>query len=249
MDVFIEIRQGYQALVFQERLSEDDVPRFTAELQSWCHALLKPDDKALLIDLEKVVFVASGILRVLLTNARRLQREGRRVVLLNISPEVGDVLRRNGFLELFETCGEISTCTTVGDRLPNKDSALPKLYILAGGSALECAEGDTLGTEGSVGTEWVKNIPGIGVRHVLFYFFEGRWHLNVDQGVTAKTRLDQAWMTPGQTVQLRGPHLLQIGALRLPLQIIGPSPPLQPRRILRWANQFARRIKLLSAQR
>lgn len=63
--------------------------------------LLLPDKGTTVFDLNKMSYMSSAGLRVLLLAYRRASRSGARVVLARVPPEVREIMSTTGFLDFF----------------------------------------------------------------------------------------------------------------------------------------------------
>ena len=67
--------------------------------------VIEKGENALVIDFEKLNYISSAGLRVLLIAAKQLQQSGGRIALHAMSPSVREVFEISGFLRLLEAYG------------------------------------------------------------------------------------------------------------------------------------------------
>lgn len=63
---------------------------------------LMPQAGTVILDLSKMVYMSSAGLRVLLLIHRRARRDGAKIVLAGLVPDVREVMSATGFLDFFE---------------------------------------------------------------------------------------------------------------------------------------------------
>jgi anti-anti-sigma factor len=82
------------------------VPRFDAytasEVEAAFRDLITKGAKKIVCDFSQTVYVASAGLRVLLANAKTLQKSGGQIVLASLKPYVQEVFDISGFSQLFK---------------------------------------------------------------------------------------------------------------------------------------------------
>jgi anti-sigma B factor antagonist len=84
-------------ITFDGSLDSDTAPSVRTDLER-----LIPEAGTAVLDLEKLTYLSSAGLRVLLLVHRRAQQSGARIVLIRLSPDVREVMSATGFLSFFE---------------------------------------------------------------------------------------------------------------------------------------------------
>ena len=224
MEVAVEIVGGKPVLVFSRRLDDEAAGRFNRELGLWVERLLTKGITDLAIEFSGVSYVTSAILRSLLSMAKRVRARGGTLCILNPSPEIQETFGIIGFREIFESYGGkcISSLPPVplAERAPT-DTA--QLDIIVGNRVFACADGDTLGTEGSLGPELFSDLPGVAARPVRFQNAGGHWVALVPPDPGSIVRIDSQVVAPGQEAILKGDHVLQIGEVRVRVHVTLPE--------------------------
>ena len=237
MESFLEVQQNQLWLVLLDRLTEDDVGRLGAEIQMWCDSAAKMGIRELHLDLAAVTMVSSGSLRLLLTMARRLQRDQMVLVLTSLSPGVADSLTTSGFLKVFEAHGRIASTPRVAPTFPSRGGLEePQLDLGMGSDVFVVSDGDALGSAGKFAPQLLQ-LRGIAEKHAVFHLGEGQWWVAVTESAGTKTQLDAISLSPGQIAPLRGAHTLQLASLRVYLQV---TPPRWSRLVRRYFSRIGR---------
>ena len=86
-----------------------------------------------------------------------------------------------------------------------------------------CADGDTLGTEGSLGPELFSDLQGVAARPVRFQNAGSHWVALVPGDPGSIVRVDSQVVAPGQEAILKGDHVLQIGEVRVRVHVTLPE--------------------------
>lgn len=226
MEVTVEIKANQPVLVYSGRLDEEAATRFNRELSQWVERMLSRNVTALMLDFYEVTFVSGVVLRSMLSMARRVRARGGAICILNPSAEAQETFEVIRFREIFESYGgKVVTAIpqlVEPSRAPG-ESETPQLDILIGDRALSCKDGDTLGTEGSLGAELFADLPGVGARPVRFSNDGSYWLATVAQEPGSVVRVDNQVIGPGQQAILKGDHLLQIGEVRVRLRVTLPG--------------------------
>ena len=224
MEVAVEIADGRPVLVFSRRLDDEVANRFNRELGIWVERLLTKGVTDLAIDFSGVSFVSSVILRSLLSMAKRVRARGGTLCLVNPSAEIEETFGVIGFREIFQSYGgkfRLSLpVAPMPERTPNETA---QLDILVGDRVFACAEGDTLGTEGSLGPELFTDLPGVSARPVRFQNAGGHWIAVLPPDPGSIVRVDNQVVAPGQHAVLKGDHILQIGEVRVRAHVTLPE--------------------------
>jgi len=224
MEVTVEIRANQPVLVYSGRLDEEAATRFNRELSEWVERMLSRNVTTLMLDFSEVTFVSGVVLRSILSMARRVRARGGVICIANPSIDVQETFDVIRFREIFESYGGKLTMgapqVVEATRAPSQ--AL-QLDILIGGRALSCKDGDTLGTEGSLGAELFAGLPGVGARPVQFQSDGSHWLARVAQEPGSMVRVDNQVIGPGQQAILKGDHWLQIGEVRVRLHVTLPD--------------------------
>jgi len=224
MEVAVEIRADKPVLVYSGRLDEESAARFSKELTQWVERMLNRNVRELMLDFADVTFVSSVVLRLLLSMARRVRARGGAVSILNPSPEVKDTFEVIRFGEIFESYGGNLVVAAPLAKPPSRTPAeAAQLDLLFGDRVVSCKDGDTLGTEGSVGAEWFSDLPGVAARPVQLQHSGTYWLVAVAQEPGSVVRVDNQVIAAGQQAVLKGDHLLQIGEVRLRLHVTLPE--------------------------
>ena len=90
-------RGNVTVITFDGSLDSNTTPSVRTDLER-----LIPDAGTAVLDLEKMTYLSSAGLRVLLLVHRRAQQSGTRIVLTKLSPDVREVMNATGFLNFFE---------------------------------------------------------------------------------------------------------------------------------------------------
>ena len=169
MEVAVEIVEGKPVLVFSRRLDDEAAGRFNRELGLWVERLLAKGMSDLAIEFSGVSYVTSAILRSLLSMAKRVRARGGTLCILNPSAEIQETFGVIGFREIFESYGGKFRLSLPAVPLPEPTpTETAQLDIIVGNRVFACADGDTLGTEGSLGPELFSDLPGVAARPVRF---------------------------------------------------------------------------------
>lgn len=242
MESFFEIQRDEIWLILADRLTEDDVPRLSLEIQLLSKHLSEAGSQELFLDFRKVTMVSSGILRVLLIAAQRLEREKMLLTVVNLSAEVADSLSTSGFRETFEKIGRIAVIPREVTAFPEPTTENPfQLCIALGSMVFACSEGDSLGSKGSFLPNLFR-LPGIAENHVAFHLADNQWFVRAAEVAGIKTRLDNISLAPGQSVALKESHMLLLGSLRVYLRVARMPAPIQAAKRLFSLAAVARRV-------
>ncbi|MBV8224817.1 MAG: STAS domain-containing protein [Verrucomicrobia bacterium] len=220
MEVTVEIRANQPVLIYSGRLDEEAAPRFNRELSQWVERMLSRNLATLLLDFSEVTFICGVVLRSMLSMARRVRARGGAICIADPSIDVQETFEVIRFREIFESYG--GKLTTGAPQLvgPNRAPGdTSQLDILFGDRALSCKDGDTLGSEGSLGAELFAGLPGVAARPVRFQREGSHWVATVAQEPGSVVRVDKQVIGSGQQAILRGDHWLQIGEVRLRLHV------------------------------
>jgi len=224
MEVTVEIRANQPVLVYSGRLDEEAATRFNRELSQWVERMLSRNVMTLMLDFSEVTFVSGVVLRSILSMARRVRARGGAICIANPSIDVQETFEVIRFREIFESYGGKLTMgapqVVEATRAPSQTL---QLDILIGGRALSCKDGDTLGTEGSLGAELFAGLPGVGARPVQFQSDGSHWLARVAPEPGSMVRVDNQVIGPGQQAILKGDHWLQIGEVRVRLHVTLPD--------------------------
>jgi hypothetical protein len=178
----------------------------------------------LMLDFSEVTFVSGVVLRSILSMARRVRARGGVICIANPSIDVQETFEVIRFREIFESYGGKLTMgapqVVEATRAPSQTL---QLDILIGGRALSCKDGDTLGTEGSLGAELFAGLPGVGARPVQFQSDGSHWLARVAPEPGSMVRVYNQVIGPGQQAILKGDHWLQIGEVRVRLHVTLPD--------------------------
>ena len=224
MEVAVEIVDGKPVLVFSRRLDDEAAGRFTRELGQWVERLLTKGTSELAIEFSGVTYVTSAILRSLLSMAKRVRARGGTLCILNPSAEIQETFGIIGFREIFESYGgRLRLSLPTAPKPERAPTEIAQLDILLGDKILACTDGDTLGTEGSLGPELFTDLPGVAARPVRFQNAGNHWIAAVPQDGGSIVRIDNQVIAPGQQAILKGDHLLQIGEVRLRAHVTLPE--------------------------
>ena len=224
MEVAVEIVDGKPVLVFSRRLDDDAAARFNRELGQWVERLLTKDMSDLAIEFSGVSYITSAILRSLLSMAKRVRARGGTLSILNPSAEIQETFGVIGFREIFESYGGKFRLSLPAAPQPERaPTEIAQLDILVGDRVLACADGDTLGTEGSLGPELFTDLPGVAARPVCFQNAGTHWVAAVPPDGGSIVRVDNQVIAPGQQAILKADHLLQIGEVRIRAHVTLPE--------------------------
>jgi anti-anti-sigma factor len=224
MEVTVEIRANQPVLVYSGRLDEEAATRFNRELSQWVERMLSRNVMTLVLDFSEVTFVSGLVLRSMLSMARRVRARGGAICIANPSIDVQETFEVIRFREIFESYGgKLTTGIPQVVETTRAPSQTPQLDILIGDRALSCKDGDTLGTEGSLGAELFAGLTGVGPRPVQFQSDGSHWLATVAQEPGSVVRVDNQVIGSGQHAILRGDHWLQIGEVRLRLHVTLPE--------------------------
>lgn len=178
----------------------------------------------LVLDFSDVTFISGLVLRSMLSMARRVRARGGTICIANPSIDVQETFEVIRFREIFESYGGKLTVgvpqVVEATRAPSQTL---QLDILIGDRALSCKDGDTLGTEGSLGAELFAGLTGVGPRPVQLQSDGSHWLATVAQEPGSVVRVDNQVIGSGQHAILRGDHWLQIGEVRLRLHVTLPE--------------------------
>jgi anti-sigma B factor antagonist len=224
MEVAVEIIEGKPVLVFSRRLDDEAAGRFNRELSVWVERLLTKGVADLALEFSGVSYITSAILRSLLSMAKRVRARGGTLCILNPSAEIQETFGVIGFREIFESYGGKFRLSLPAVQLPQRvptDAA--QLDIIVGNRVFACAEGDTLGTEGSLGPELFSDLPGVAARPVRFQSAGTHWVALVPPDPGSIVRVDSQVVAPGQEAILKGDHVLQIGEVRVRVHVTLPE--------------------------
>jgi anti-sigma B factor antagonist len=224
MEVAVEIVEGKPVLVFSRRLDDEAAGRFNRELSVWVERLLTKGMADLALEFSGVSYITSAILRSLLSMAKRVRARGGTLCILNPSAEIQETFGVIGFREIFESYGGKFSLSLPAVQLPQRvpvDTA--QLDLIVGNRVFACAEGDTLGTEGSLGPELFSDLPGVGARPVRFQNAGTHWLALVPPDPGSLVRVDSQVVVPGQETILKGDHVLQIGEVRVRVHVTLPE--------------------------
>ncbi len=91
----IEFRRDSGTLIIltEERVDSANAPAFYQELDSAIDA----DDRAVVMDMERLTYISSAGLRVILQTARKLQQQGAKFAICSLSGTVQEVFEISGF--------------------------------------------------------------------------------------------------------------------------------------------------------
>ena len=224
MEVTVEIRANQPVLIYSGRLDEEAATRFNRELSQWVERMLSRDVTTLMLDFSEVTFVSGVVLRSMLSMARRVRTRGGAVCIVNPSIDVQETFEVIRFREIFESYGgKLTMGAPQVVETTRAPSQTPQLDILIGDRALSCKDGDTLGTEGSLGAELFAGLQGVGARPVRFQSDGSHWLAAVAQEPGSMVRVDNQVIGPGQQATLKGDHWLQIGEVRVRLHVTLPD--------------------------
>jgi anti-anti-sigma factor len=224
MEVTVEIRANQPVLVYNGRLDEEAATRFNRELSQWVERMLSRSVTTLLLDFSEVTFVSGVVLRSLLSMARRVRARGGVICIVNPSTDAQETFDVIRFREIFGSYGgKLITAVPQLVQPTRAPSETPLLDILIGDRALSCKDGDTLGTEGSLGAELFAGLPGVAARPVRFQSDSSHWVATVAQEPGSVVRVDNQVLGPGQQAILKADHLLQIGEVRVRLRVTLPG--------------------------
>lgn len=224
MEVTVEIRANQPVLVYSGRLDEEAATRFNRELSQWVERMLSRNVMNLMLDFSEVTFVSSLVLRSMLSMARRVRARGGAICIVSPSIDVQETFEVIGFREIFESYGgKLATGVPPVVEAIRAPSQTLQLDILIGDRALSCKDGDTLGTEGSLGAELFAGLTGVGPRPVEFQSDGSHWLATVAQEPGSIVRVDNQVIGPGQQAILKADHWLQIGEVRLRLHVTLPD--------------------------
>jgi anti-anti-sigma factor len=224
MEVTVEIRANQPVLVYNGRLDEEAATRFNRELSQWVERMLSRSVKTLMLDFSEVTFVSGVVLRSLLSMARRVRARGGVICIVNPSTDAQETFDVIRFREIFESYGgKLFTAVPQLVQPIRAPSETPQLDILIGDRALSCKDGDTLGTEGSLGAELFADLPGVAARPVQFRSDGSHWVATVAREPGSVVRVDNQVIGPGQEAILKADHLLQIGEVRVRLRVTLPG--------------------------
>ena len=224
MEVTVEIRANQPVLIYSGRLDEEAATRFNRELSQWVERMLSRNVTTLMLDFSEVTFVSGVVLRSMLSMARRVRTRGGAVCVVNPSIDVQETFDVIRFREIFESYGgKLTMGAPQVVETTRAPSQTPQLDILIGDRALSCKDGDTLGTEGSLGAELFAGLQGVGARPVRFQSDGSHWLAAVAQEPGSMVRVDNQVIGPGQQAILKGDHWLQIGEVRVRLHVTLPD--------------------------
>jgi anti-anti-sigma factor len=224
MEVAVEIVDGKPVLVFSRRLDDEAAVRFNRELGQWVERLLTKGTAEFAIEFSGVSYVTSAILRSLLSMAKRVRARGGTLCILNPSAEIQETFGIIGFREIFESYGgRFRLSLPTAPKPERAPTEIAQLDILLGDKVLACTDGDTLGTEGSLGQELFNDLPGVAARPIRFQNAGNHWIAAVPQDGGSIVRVDNQVIAPGQQAILKGDHLLQIGEVRLRAHVTLPE--------------------------
>jgi anti-anti-sigma factor len=224
MEVTVEIRANQPVLVYSGRLDEEAATRFNRELSQWVERMLSRNVMTLVLDFSEVTFISGLVLRSMLSMARRVRARGGAICIANPSIDVQETFEVIGFREIFESYGgKLTTGVPQVAETTRTPSRTLQLDILIGDRALSCKDGDTLGTEGSLGAELFAGLAGVGPRPIQFQSDGSHWLATVAQEPGSIVRVDNQVIGPGQQAILKGDHWLQIGEVRLRLHVTLPD--------------------------
>ena len=178
----------------------------------------------LVLDFSEVTFISGLVLRSMLSTARRVRARGGAICIANPSTDVQETFEVIRFREIFESYGgKLTTGVPQIVETTRAPSRTIQLDILIGDRALSCKDGDTLGTEGSLGAELFAGLTGVGPRPVQFQSDGSHWLATVAPEPGSVVRVDNQVVGPGQHAILKGDHWLQIGEVRLRLHVTLPD--------------------------
>lgn len=224
MEVTVEIRANQPVLVYNGRLDEEAATRFNRELSEWVERMLSRNVTTLMLDFSEVTFVSGVVLRSMLSMARRVRARGGVIGIFNASVYAQETFEVIRFREIFESYGGKLIMAEPQLIDPTRaPSETPQLDILIGDRALSCKDGDTLGTEGSLGAELFAGLPGVAARPVRFQSDGSYWLATVAHEPGSVVRVDNQVIGSGQQAILKGDHLLQIGEVRVRLRVTLPE--------------------------
>ena len=224
MEVTVEIRANQPVLVYSGRLDEEAATRFNRELSQWVERMLSRNVMTLVLDFSEVTFISGLVLRSMLSMARRVRARGGGICIANPSIDVQETFEVIRFREIFESYGgKLTTGVPQVVEATRGPSRTLQLDILIGDRALSCKDGDTLGTEGSLGAELFAGLAGVGPRPIQFQSDGSHWLARVAQEPGSVVRVDSQVIGPGQQAILKGDHWLQIGEVRLRLRVTLPD--------------------------
>lgn len=159
-----------------QRVRERTPSKSYRSVGQWVERLLTKGTSELAIELSGVSYVTSAILRSLLSMAKRVRARGGTLCILNPSAEIQETFGIIGFREIFESYGGRFRLSLPAAPKPERAPAeIAQLDILLGNKVLACTDGDTLGTEGSLGPELFTDLPGVAARPVLFQNAGNHW--------------------------------------------------------------------------
>ena len=223
MEVTVEIRANQPVLVYSGRLDEEAATRFNRELSEWVERVLSRSVMTLMLDFSEVTFISAVVLRSMLSMARRVRARGGAICIVNPSLDVKETFEVIRFGEIFESYGGKFIVDASQPVEPTRaPSETSQLDILIGDRALSCKDGDTLGTEGSLGAELFAGLPGVGARPVQFENDGSHWLVTVAREPGSVVRVDNQVIGSGQQAILKSDHWLQIGEVRVRLHVTLP---------------------------
>jgi len=224
MEVTVEIRANQPVLVYSGRLDEEAATRFNRELSQWVERMLSRKVMSLVLDFSEVTFISGLVLRSMLSMARRVRARGGAICIDNPSTDVQETFEVIRFRQIFESYGgKLTTGVPQIVETTRAPSRTIQLDILIGDRALSCKDGDTLGTEGSLGAELFAGLTGVGPRPVQFQSDGSHWLATVAPEPGSVVRVDNQVVGPGQHAILKGDHWLQIGEVRVRLHLTLPD--------------------------
>lgn len=184
----------------------------------------REEKRVWLIDLSQVSLLSSGALRVLLSLAKRLKAGGPTVALCAPSDsvrEVFEISRFNALFPIYATVveGLIEYRGTAPIPPVATPAAPPPLDLVVGDKVYPCADGDILGREGTVATEYFAEHSDVEPRHLMVGCREGKWFALVPLNVRSAVLMDRKRIEPGTPHVLAGPlHTFKLGRLNIKLR-------------------------------
>ncbi len=90
---------------------------------------------------------------------------------------------------------------------------------MVGTHAVECRDGDVIGSEGTVATHLFKSAPSLQARHILIGKSADSWFVMVPRNVQVVTHLDNTVLAHGVRKDLSNEHQLSIGDFAFSLRL------------------------------
>lgn len=103
-----QTRGDTTVIAFDGSLDSGTAPAVSTDIER-----LMPETGTIVLDLSKMVYMSSAGLRVLLLAHRRARRDGARIVLAGLVPDVREVMSATGFLDFFEVTDDYERDTGI----------------------------------------------------------------------------------------------------------------------------------------